>query len=108
MDLDRFFLPQLFGSSVQVKIIEILLKNYIEERKSEEINWENFSDIARLAGVAKSSSKRILDDLIRKGFVEEKKVSTHAQNPPRLIRLNLAHPAIGDLVFFYRKVRGSL
>ena len=104
----RFYLTRIFGDTVNVKVIEILLKNLIEEQKSEQIFWKNFSDISKEAKVAKSSGKRILDSLIDSGFIEEKKIITHAQSPPRFIRLNANHPAISDLLFFFKKVRGFL
>ncbi len=79
----RFILPALFGYSVQVKILEILLRNAVEEAKVEHPVWLNFSDIAKQARVAKSSGKRILDSLKKNGWIEEKKIETHAQSPPR-------------------------
>lgn len=104
----RFILSSLFGPAVQVKILEILLKQAIEEQKEGKILWQNFSDIAKEAKVAKSSGKRILDQLKAAGFIEEKVVQTHAQNPPRMIRIRMEHPAIAELLFFYKKVRGFL
>ena len=106
--IKNFYLTRIFGNSVNVKIIEILLKNAIEEQKSGKTLWYNFSHIAEQAKVSKSSGKRILDDLIENGFVEEKKIETHAQFPPRLVRLQTYHPAINELLFFYKKARGFL
>ena len=103
-----FYLTSLFGESVQIKIVEILLKNAIEEQKGEKILWKNFSRVAKQAGVAKSSGKRILDSLIQKEFVEEKIYETHAQNPPRKVRLKIDNPAVAELLFFFKKVRGFL
>ena len=104
----NYYLTRIFGNSVNVKIIEILLKNAIAEQKSGKILWYNYSNIADQAKVSKSSGKRILDDLIEQGFVEEKKIETHAQFPPRLVRLKMYHPAINELLFFYKKARGFL
>ncbi|MHA1719969.1 MAG: hypothetical protein ACTSWX_00470 [Promethearchaeota archaeon] len=106
--IKHYYLTKIFGNSVNIKIIEILLNNAIAEQKSGRILWYNFSNIADQAKVSKSSGKRILDDLIEKGFVEEKKIETHAQFPPRLVRLQIYHPAINELLFFYKKVRGFL
>ncbi len=103
-----YYLTRLFGNSVNIKIIEILLNNAIAEQKSGKTLWYNFSHIAEQAKVSKSSGKRILDDLIENGFVEEKKIETHAQFPPRLVRLQIYHPAINELLFFYKKARGFL
>jgi hypothetical protein len=104
----RFFLTQVFGSTVQIKILEILLKNLIEEQKESKLIWQNFSDVASEAKVAKSSGKRVLDILINKGIIEEKHIETHAQNPPRLVRLQADNPVVGELLFFFKKVRGFL
>lgn len=104
----RFFLLKLFGTSVNIKIIEILLQKVLEEQQIEKVIWTNFSEIASLAGISKSSSKRILEDLIKDEFVEEKNFVTHAQNPPRMVRLNSNNSAISELIFFYKKVRGFL
>ena len=67
---NRFYLSQFFGDTVQVRIVELLLIKMIQEQKSEEIVWLNFSDVAREAKVAKSSAKRILDLLIFNNFIE--------------------------------------
>ncbi len=103
-----FYLTKLLGTSVQIKIIEILLRNTLEEQIEGKILWKNFSTIASQAQVAKSSGKRILDLLIQQGYVEEKRIETHAQTPPRMVRLNANHPAITELIFFFKKVRGFL
>jgi len=104
----RFYLLQLFGSSVNVKIIEILLQTAITQKSGTPVSWHNFSELSKQASVARSSGKRILDTLLAQGFILEKKVATHAQNPPRMVRLNDDNLAIQELIFFYRKVRGFL
>jgi predicted transcriptional regulator len=104
----RFYLTSLFGNSVSVKILEILLQKTVEDQSTEQITWLNFSEIAKLAQISKSSSNRILESLIGNDFVEEKVIETHAQNPPRMVYLRVEHPAIKELLFFYRKVRGFL
>jgi hypothetical protein len=104
----RGYLTIIFGDTVQVRIMEILLQLTIQEQKGDQIIWQNFSDIAKQAQVAKSSSKRILDHLISQGYIEEKKYETHAQNPPRFVRLRTDHPAIRELIFFFKKIRGML
>lgn len=103
-----FYLTQLFGASVNIKILEILLRNALEEQLNGKILWKNFSNIASQAKVAKSSGKRILDQLLQNDYLEEKKIETHAQSPPRMVRLNSDHPAIAELIFFFKKVRGFL
>ena len=104
----RFYLPQLFGSSVNIKIIETLLQTAITQNSSATVQWHNFSELSQQASVARSSGKRILDNLLARGFILEKKIATHAQNPPRMVRLNDDNLAIQELIFFYRKVRGFL
>ena len=104
----RFYLLDLFGSSVNVKIMEILLQTAIAQNSGAPVLWHNFSELSNQASVARSSGKRILDDLLAKGFLIEKNVATHAQNPPRMVRLNEDNLAIQELMFFYRKVRGFL
>jgi len=106
--IPRFFLINLFGDNVNTKILEILLQNALAEKKNEKIIWKNFSKISSQAKVAKSSGKRILDELLSLKFIEEKKYETHAQNPPRFVRLNTDNFVIKELIFFYKKVRGFL
>ena len=104
----RFILPQVFGDTVQIKVMEILLRNLIEEQKQAHPIWLNFSDIAEIGHIAKSSSKRILEQLLKQGYIEEKQIETHAQNPPRMIHLVSNHPVMVELLFFFKKARGLL
>ncbi|MHA1777658.1 MAG: hypothetical protein ACTSWC_12880 [Promethearchaeota archaeon] len=105
-----FYLPHLFGNTVQVRILEILLKLLFFEEKDPngKLQWMNISEIARAVQSSKSAAKKILDRLVDRELIEEKKIITHAQTPPRYFRINSKHPAIRDLVFFYTKVRGAL
>ena len=104
----RFYLIHLFGDSVQVRIIDTLCSLIIQEQANDSLNWINLSQIAVKAQIAKSSVKRIVDDLIAEEYILEKEISTHAQNPPRYIRLNEAQPVVREMLFFYRKIRGFL
>jgi hypothetical protein len=104
----RFVLPSIFGSSIQIKIIEFLLRNRLKEERIGKLQWVNFSLVAKKSQVAKSSGKRILDELISNGFIVEKKYETPMQNPPRLIRLVNDNPVMAELLFFFKKVRGLL
>ena len=104
----RFYLIHLFGDSVQVRIIDTLCSLIIQEKTAVSLNWINLSQIAVKAQIAKSSVKRIVDDLIASEFILEKEIKTHAKNPPRLIRLNEAQPVVRELLFYYRKIRGFL
>ena len=106
----RSYLPKLFGDSVKIKILESLLEYYLEEQslKGDKLNWQNISNIGKKAGVSRSSSKRILGQLLIQNFVEENIIETHAQKPPRYFRLNNNNQAIRELIFFYKKIRGFL
>ena len=98
----NFILTRIFGKSVRVKILEILIENTLQK----EIIWLNISEIAKLCGISTSSSKRIVDELIEEGLVDLKPIQTHAKNPEKEIRLNLDSKLINELVFFFRKLKG--
>ena len=97
-----FILTRIFGKSVRVKILEILIENTLQK----EIIWLNISELAKLCGISTSSSKRIVDELIEEGLVDLKPIQTHAKNPEKEIRLNLDSKLINELVFFFRKLKG--
>lgn len=97
-----FILVRIFGKSVRVKILEILIENTLQK----EIIWLNISEIAKLCGISTSSSKRIVDKLIEEGLVDLKPIQTHAKNPEKEIRLNLDSKLINELIFFFRKLKG--
>lgn len=99
-----FILTKIFGKSVRVKILEILLENALQK----EIEWLNISELAKIGSVSTSSSKRIVDKLIEEGLVDLKPIQTHAKNPEKEIRLNLDNKLINELIFFFRKVRGFI
>lgn len=99
-----FILTKIFGKSVRVKILEILLENALQK----EIEWLNISELAKIGNVSTSSSKRIVDKLIEEGLVDLKPIQTHAKNPEKEIRLNLDNKLINELIFFFRKVRGFI
>ena len=105
-----FYLHKMFGDTVQVRIVEVLLKLLLEQESHAEEKplWLNISEIARAASSSKSATKGILDNYLTKDLVIEKEISTHAQTPPRYFRLNTKHRANRDLVFFYTKIRGAL
>jgi len=98
----KFLLTKIFGNSVRIKILEILLENGLKQ----EIEWLNISKIAKIAGISTSSSKRIIDQLIEDKLVDLRPIQTHAKNPEKDIQLNLDNKVIKELIFFYRKVKG--
>mgnify|MGYP006296856797 CR=1 FL=1 len=100
----RFLLEKIFGDTVRIKVLEILLESGL----SEEIQWLNISEIARIAGISTSSSKRIVDDLIQEGLADLHQIETHAQNPEKQVRLNTDLKIMRELSFFYRKLKGFL
>ena len=102
----RIHLIEIFGDSVQVRVLDRLCASLIKEVSDSKPQWMNLSQIALKSEVAKSSVKRVVDELLKKQLVIEQPIQTHAQNPPRNIRLNDSNPIIGELLFFYRKIRG--
>ncbi|MHA1521474.1 MAG: hypothetical protein ACTSRK_14925 [Promethearchaeota archaeon] len=106
----NFHLHKMFGDTVQVRIVEVLLKLLLEQESHAEEKplWMNISEIARAASSSKSAAKGVLDKYLAKDLVLEKEISTHAQNPPRYFQLNTKNKANRDLVFFYTKIRGNL
>lgn len=100
----KYILTKVFGDTVRIKILEILLESSMEE----EIKWLNISEIAKIAGISTSSSKRIVDELIDENIAEKKPIQTHARNPEKEIHLNLDNKIVNELIFFYRKLRGLI
>ena len=98
----KFILSELFGNTVRIKLLEILLENSLKKDSV----WLNISELAKIAGISTSSSKRIVDELIRDKIVDLKTIQTHAQNPEKEIQLNLDNNFVRELIFFYRKVKG--
>jgi len=99
--LKKFILTNIFGNTVRIKILELLLDNILKK----EVEWEYLSKIAKEAGISTSSSKRVIDSLIESNIVDELPIKTHAKNPKRSIRLNLDNKIVNELIFFYRKIR---
>ena len=99
-----FLLTSIFGETVRIKILEILIENSLQK----EIQWLNVSEIAKMAEISTSSSKRVIDTLIEQKFVDLKPIKTHAKNPEKQITLNLDSPIIKELKFFYRKLKGFI
>ena len=103
-DKIKYLLTNIFGNTVRVKILEILLENSFQD----DIVWLNISRIAKIAKISTSSSKRIVDELIDQELVDLKTIQTHAQNKQKEIRLNFDNKAVKELIFFYRKLKGFL
>ena len=101
MSISRIHLIEIFGDSVQVRVLDRLCALLIKEGPDSKLQWMNLSQLASKSEVAKSSVKRVVDDLLLKKLVMEQKIQTHAQNPPRNIRLNDSNPVIGELLFFF-------
>ncbi len=100
----KYILTKVFGDTVRIKILEILLELSLEK----EIKWLNISEIAKIAGISTSSSKRIVDQLLNENIVEKKPIQTHAQYPEKEISLNFDNKIVNELIFFYRKLKGFL
>lgn len=69
-------LTEVFGDSARVKVLEFLLQNLRETMM--------ISDVAKGAGVANSTTARVVDPLINSGIVRETKIGKQI----RIIRLN--------------------
>jgi len=104
LNKNKFILASIFGDSVRIKILEILLDNALQK----EIKGLNISEIAKLTGISTSSSKRIIDNLIEEKIVELNPlyIQTHVKNPEKEIKLNVNNKMINELIFFYRKLKG--
>lgn len=98
----KFILTELFGNTVRIKLLEILLENSL---KKDSI-WLNISELAKIADISTSSSKRIVDELLDDLIVDLKPIQTHAKHPEKEIQLNMENKFVKELIFFYRKVKG--
>jgi DNA-binding MarR family transcriptional regulator len=112
MESRFFYLKKLFGDNLRINILECLLKLYLEEQSKENEDgmpkYMNGQQIADEISASKSTVHQIIDTLLQEGFIEKEEFETHQQNPPKLVRLNVEHPAIKELIFFYKKVRAFL
>jgi len=100
----QFILPDIFGDTVRVKILEVLLEVSLKKAPV----WLNISQLAKHAQISTSSSKRIVDELIESNLVTLKPIETHAKHPEKEIILNLDDKRIKELLFFYRKLKGFM
>ena len=108
-----FYLQQLFGESLRINILEILIKAFIQESSNIEepnsqIIYLNGAQIAEEIDASKSAVHLVIDKLLEQNFIIRKHVETHQQNPPKLVRLNTDHGAVKELIFFYKKLRSFL
>ncbi len=101
-----FLLPRVFGSSRRIIILDILLKNFIQNQNT----WLNLSDIARLGKISSSTAKRIIEDLIRDDFVilRENTYQSPVKNPERQVQLNSSSKISKELIVFYQKLKGIM
>ncbi len=101
-----FLLPRVFGSSRRIIILDILLKNYIQNQNA----WLNLSEIARHGKVSVSTAKRIIEDLIRNDIVilRENTYQSPVKNPERQVQLNFSSKISKELIFFYQKLSGVM
>ncbi len=101
-----FLLPKVFGSSRRIIILDILLKNYMQNENT----WLNFSEIARYGKISTSTAKRIIEDLIRNDIVilRENTYQSPVKNPERQVQLNTSSKISKELLFFYQKLRGFI
>jgi len=104
MKTNDFLLTKIFGNTVRIKVFEILIRSALKNEKE----WLNISKVAKIANISTSSSKRVIDDLIKEGLIVLKPVQTHAKNPEKEIQLNLDNKIVSELIFFYRKLKGFI
>lgn len=101
---EKYLLPQIFGSSKRIIILEILLQNYAQNQNL----WLNVSRIAHLGKISTSTAKKIIDDLIQTEIVSrrENTYQTPVKNPLKEVHLNPISNIVRDLILYYQKLRG--
>ncbi|MHA1733670.1 MAG: hypothetical protein ACTSU5_17105 [Promethearchaeota archaeon] len=106
----RLVLSRIFGSSRRILVLEALLQKYLEGADHGGNLWTHGAEVSKVAGISTSTTKRILDEMSTEGWVEKKPddYQTPVKNPVIKLRLDDRKPAIKELVFFYRKIRGFL
>jgi DNA-binding transcriptional ArsR family regulator len=67
----------IFGNSAQVKVLEFLVENYKEAKM--------MSEVAMGAGVANSTTSRVIEPLVQSGIVKETRIGKQI----RMFRLNI-------------------
>jgi hypothetical protein len=70
-------LREFFGDSAQVKVLEFLLENYREAKM--------MSEVATGAGVANSTTSRVIEPLVQSGVIKETRIGKQI----RMFRLNI-------------------
>ena len=82
----EFILPLIFGSSKQIIILEIILRNYTQNQNG----WLNLSEIARIGKISTSTAKKVIDILIRSEIMglRENTYQTPVKNPLKEVHLN--------------------
>jgi DNA-binding IclR family transcriptional regulator len=69
-------LGEIFGNSAQVKVLEFLVENHREVKM--------MSEVATGAGVANSTTSRVIEPLVQSGVVKETRIGKQI----RMFRLN--------------------
>jgi predicted transcriptional regulator len=71
------FLREIFGDSAQVKVLEFLLENHREAKM--------MSEVATGAGVANSTTSRVIEPLVQSGVIKETRIGKQI----RMFRLDI-------------------
>ncbi|MHA1729631.1 MAG: hypothetical protein ACTSWY_13020 [Promethearchaeota archaeon] len=103
----QFIFTKIFGDSPRIRIIEFFIITRIEG-DIDNPPWTYLSQISRLLNLSKSSVKKTIDLLIDEGFLVEKKIETHQQNPKRNIRVKKNNPLFSELIEFYKGIKKIL
>jgi len=96
----EFLLPKLFSPSRRVIVLEIFLRNFIQNENV----WINLSEIARSGKISTSTAKRIIEELIHKQLVlsRENMYQSPVKNPERQVQLMASSKISKELLFFIK------
>ena len=101
----QFIFTPIFGDTPRVRITEFFIATTI---KSDNPPWTFIAQISRLLSLSKSSVKNTIDNMLKDGFLIEKKIETHQKNPQRNIRINNENRTINHLKNFYNELKHSI
>jgi DNA-binding MarR family transcriptional regulator len=86
-------IQEIFGDSAQVKVLEFLLQNLRDTMM--------ISDVAKGAGVANSTTARVVEPLIQAGIVKETRIGKQI----RIIRINEDDKKAKILLRFVQEIK---
>ena len=101
----QFKFTEIFGGTPRVRILEFFITTTIN---SDNPPWTYIAQISRILSLSKSSVKNTIDNMLKDGFLIEKKIETHQKNPQRNIRINNKNRTISHLKNFYNELKHSI